>query len=413
MNEESRKNLRFNYIVNMFDGGFFGLALGFASFTAILPLFVYSLTDSALLIGLIPAIHNMGWQLPQLFTARYITRLEQFKPFVTFMTIQERLPFLGFALVAWFLPSLGTRTALIIIFILLIWQGLGAGMTANAWQNMVAKIIPSEYLATFFGMQSGVSNLLSSAGSIIAGILLTRLGSPLDFTLCFLLACVFMAVSWLFLRQTREPKRRLDTLDTGRQDFWKNIRRILVNDHSFRWFLITRLVFQFGLMAFAFYTVYAVHHHGLSEAGAGLLASVLLITQVAANPLLGWLADHWSRKYVLEIGAAATACSALLAWLAPSPAWFYLVMVLEGIANTSFWTIGLAATMDFGSEQDRPSYVGLANTMIAPTAILAPVIGGWLADEAGYAATFILAASVALLSVFLLHFFVRETRPAV
>ncbi|HEY2979937.1 MAG TPA: hypothetical protein VGJ22_02045, partial [Anaerolineales bacterium] len=55
-----RRNLRFNFIIGMLDGGFFGFALGFGSFLAIIPLFVRQLTDSALLIGLIPAIHNFG-----------------------------------------------------------------------------------------------------------------------------------------------------------------------------------------------------------------------------------------------------------------------------------------------------------------------------------------------------------------
>jgi len=60
-----QKHLRFNFTVGMFDGGFFGLGVGFASFAAIIPLFVSQLTHSALLIGLVPAIHNVCWQLPQ------------------------------------------------------------------------------------------------------------------------------------------------------------------------------------------------------------------------------------------------------------------------------------------------------------------------------------------------------------
>jgi len=67
-----RKHLRFNFLIGLLDGGAFGLGLGFASFTAIIPLFVHHLTDSALLIGLVPAIHNMGWQLPQLLTAGWL-----------------------------------------------------------------------------------------------------------------------------------------------------------------------------------------------------------------------------------------------------------------------------------------------------------------------------------------------------
>jgi len=39
--------------------------------------------------------------------------------------IQERLPFLGLALVALFLAKLGNTLALMLTFALLVWQGLG------------------------------------------------------------------------------------------------------------------------------------------------------------------------------------------------------------------------------------------------------------------------------------------------
>src|ERR671923_2278335 len=96
----SRKHLRYNITVNLMDGGFFGLAIGFASFGTILSLFVASMTDSATLIGLVPAIHATGWLLPQLFTANHTARLRRYKRTVLMRTIHERIPFLGFAIVA-------------------------------------------------------------------------------------------------------------------------------------------------------------------------------------------------------------------------------------------------------------------------------------------------------------------------
>lgn len=60
MNTELRKHFRYNFIINVLDGGFFGSALGFASFVTVLPLFVSTLTDSAILIGLASAIHSVG-----------------------------------------------------------------------------------------------------------------------------------------------------------------------------------------------------------------------------------------------------------------------------------------------------------------------------------------------------------------
>src|SRR5512146_893063 len=80
-----RRNLRFNFTIGMLDGGFFGLGMGFASFSAIIPLFVNHLTSSALLIGLIPAIHNIGWQLPQLLMAGWMTRFRRYKALTLWM----------------------------------------------------------------------------------------------------------------------------------------------------------------------------------------------------------------------------------------------------------------------------------------------------------------------------------------
>ena len=70
-------NYKHNFLVNTLDGGFFGFAMGFASFSTIVTLFVAKFSNSAILIGLIPAIHSMGWQLPQLLTAQRISQATQ------------------------------------------------------------------------------------------------------------------------------------------------------------------------------------------------------------------------------------------------------------------------------------------------------------------------------------------------
>lgn len=406
-----RSDLKHNILVNLFDGGFFGLAIGFVSFTTILPLFVSTMTDSAILVGLVPAIHNMGWQLPQLFTSKKISRLPVLKPLVLLSTVHERLPFFALALVAWSLPSIGPTAGLILTFMALIWQGLGSGLAANPWQNMIGKVIPSDFLATFFGLQSAVANLLSALGAFVAGFLLDRTQGPRGFAISFLAAIIFMAVSWFFLRQTREP--HTIRMDDGTQDIslWESMRKVFSENKPFVWFLISRMLYYMGMMAFAFFMVYAVRKLEMSEMEAGVLTSTLLITQTAANVILGRLADRWSRKGTIELGAIAALASCVLAWLAPNATWFYPVIILEGIANTAFWTIGFPILLEFGTEEQRPMFVGLGNTLIAPVAILSPILGGWLADGAGYPVTFLVSAILAAVAAFVLHFFVRDPKP--
>src|SRR3989304_5677875 len=118
LEKDIREDLKHNITANLWDGGLFGGALGFASFSTGLPLFVASMTTSALLIGLVPAIHSVGWQLPQLFTASYVSRLRSYKRSVIMTTIHERVPFLGFAIVALLLPTIGLQAGLVLNFIL-------------------------------------------------------------------------------------------------------------------------------------------------------------------------------------------------------------------------------------------------------------------------------------------------------
>jgi MFS family permease len=407
----NNKDLVYNYVVNILDGAFFGFALGFASFSTIIPLFISTLTDSATLIGLIPAFHTVGWQLPQLFTARRISRLPRYKPYVLLTTIHERIPFLGLALIAWFAPQINNNLALAIAFMFLLWQGFGGGFAGNAWQNMIGKVIPSRYLATFFGMQSAAASLLAAGGAVVAGILLERLDNPLNYSLSFLLAGLLMMVSFVFIALTRESPRVVVEETHAPPPLWNTIVATLKSNRNFTSFLIARILSQFGMMAFAFYVVYAVRYHGMSAGMAGIMTSVLFITQVIANPLLGRIADHWSRKHIMEIGGIAIAISALLAWQAPDLSWFYLVFILVGIANTTFWTVSMALTLDFGTEEERPTYVGMANTLIAPASVAAPLLGGWLADTAGFNYTFITAAAAGVGTALLLFFFVREPGP--
>ncbi len=417
LKSNSDKNLVHNFVVNLFDGGFFGFALGFASFVTVIPLFVSTMTNSALLIGLIPAIHNVGWQLPQLLTANRVARLRRVKPMVLLITINERFPFLGLAAIAWFAPYLHVKLALVLTFLLLIWQGLGGGFTATAWQSMIVKIIPSELRGTFLGAQGSAANLLASGSAIIAGFILEKVDSPLDFTLCFLFATGAMVFSWGSLAMTREQdspnSASLSENSSLIQELGILARQslaILRKDNNFVWFLICRMTTQVGAMAFAFYVVYAVRFYGMSESTAGVMTSVLLVTGIIANPVLGWIGDRFDHRLVMAGGALFAALSAAIAWMAPSVGWFYLVVILTGIANTTMWTVTMTMNMHFGSDAERPTYIGMANTLIAPATILAPLAGGWLADNAGYSATFATSVIGGLVTALLLVLKLRDPR---
>jgi MFS family permease len=411
LEQSVRKHLRFNLTVNLLDGGFFGLGWGFGSIGTILPLFVSHMTTSALLIGLIPAIHAVGWQFPQLFMANSVSRLRRYKPMVMLLTIHERIPYLGLALVALFLGALGNKLALALTFVMLIWQGLGAGFTANAWQSMVAKIIPSDWRGTFFGAQAALANVLMSVAAIAAGYILDRMHAPLNFALCFALTAVGMGLSYIAIGLTREPVDNEKSIPAYQSSPWRGGLEILRRDRNFTAYLVIRLLSQFATMGFAFYIVYGLRRFGMSDLTAGFLTAALMITSTVANAVMGWLGDRLGHRAMLIAGSVAVTLSSLMAWGAPSINWLYPVFILSGLANVAYWTIGMAITVEFGSEETRPTYIGLSNTLVAPFSIIAPLIGGLIAETAGFQVTFMVSAVGGLVIAILLFWLVRDPRP--
>lgn len=410
MQNEIRRNVRFNFAVNVFDGGFFGMALGFASFVTIFPLFVSKFTDSSILIGLIASLHLIGWQLPQILTANHVARLRRFKPMVIRLTVHERWPFLALALVALASPSLDPNVTLLLIFVLVGWQAFGGGFAATAWQSMVAKIMPAERRGTFYGAQSALANLLSSGGSVAAGIiLLGASGSNEGFAVCFLIAGILMFFSFAFITRTREPESPVSAEPhLSGVAFRRGLWSILRKDKNYRLFIIARMLIQAASVGSAFYTVFAVQRFHMDEAAAGILTAVYLIAATIGNPLFGWLGDHWSRRLMFAFGGLLAGLSAAVALLAPSANWFIVVYALFGLSNGASWTSANAMTVDFSSERERPYYIGLGNTLVAPVTLLAPMFAGWLADTVSHEATFSFAAAAGLLTALVAFFVLRE-----
>ncbi len=410
LEKDIRQNLKHNVTVNLWDGGLFGVALGFASFGTILPLFVDTMTDSATLIGLVPAIHSTGWLLPQLFTASHVSRLRQYKRTVLMMTIHERAPFIGLAIVALLVPFIGLNAGLVLTFLLLTWQGLGGGFTANAWTSMISKIIPPSTRGTFFGVQAGLANLFISMSAIGAGYLLDYLASPWDFAACFLLASLFFALSWFALALTREPEDTNKVIPEEKSHFWEDSKKILRKDANFNWFLAARFLSQFATMGFSFYIIYALRRFDMDTVTAGFLTATLTISQTVANAGMGWLGDKFGHRSMLILGAFAAMFSAILAWNAASLTWFYPISILTGLANVSIWTIGMTMTVDFGTEAERPIYIGLSQTLTAPATIIAPILGGWIADSVGFIPTFSISTILSAVMIGILLILVKDPR---
>ena len=275
---------------------------------------------------------------------------------------------------------------------------------------MISKIIPPESRGTFFGFQAALANLFISFAAVAAGYLLDYLPPRVDFATCFLIASIFFGLSWVALSLTREPEDTEKVIPEVRTHFWDDSKKILRRDPNFRWFLAARFLSQFAIMGFSFYIVYALRSFHMNAVTAGYLTATLTVSQTIANASMGWLGDKYGHRLMLVLGAVTALASSILAWNAASIAWFYPIFAFAGFTYVSIWTSGLAMTVDFGSEADRPIYIGLSQTLTAPATILAPLLGGWIADSAGFIPTFSISTLLSVAMIAILVFLVKDPR---
>ena len=410
LDAEMQQNLRWNFTFNVLDGAFFWLGLSFISTATILPLFVSKISPNPLLIGLLAMIGQSGWYLPQLFTAGWIEQLPRKKPVVAnlgFFT--ERLPLFFLPLAALLAVSHPTW-ALIVFFTAFAAHGLGAGVVAPAWTDLIGRCFPVDLRGRYFGISSFIGTGLGAVGAIYSGRLLGAYPFPFNFALSFTLAIVFITLSWIFLELVREPTRPIpDEVVEQRGRSWRKIRNIVRTDENFRNYLLVRLLAAFGTMAAGFVTVAAIQRWAIADSQVGYFTAALLIGQTLGNLIAGVVADRHGHRLSLMISISITVTAYLLALVAPSPVWYNAVFLLMGVGAGMMIVSGVLINLEFSRPEHRPSYVGIANTTNGVGNMLAPLIGGLLA-AVGYNFLFAAAAGFGILALLIMISVVNEPR---
>lgn len=424
-------NTTWNFSVSLWDISFITLGISFISRETVVPVLVSQLTDSKLVIGLVPAMWSLGLYLPQLLTANWAESMPYKKPFVMVIGFfLERLPYLLIGLVVLSFAVERPTVALVAVLVGIGLASSGAGLGTPPWLDMIAKVIPVRRRGIWLGLGHGLGQLMGVIGAFFVGRILISRAFPGNYALLFFLAFGFVVVSWVGLALTREPVSEVTKKAVPLSRYLGRVSTVLKRDINYRRYLISKSMVNLGGMSAGFFAVYGTEMFSLDGRGVGLLTAVLVGTQAIFNPLLGLLADRVGHKTVLATAAffvflaplsalvvggmgAAPPQGGGFAWpsvLGSVPFGLLLTFIFLGTFLAADHTSPLPIILEFSAPEDRPSYIGLTNTVLAPILIGAPILGGWLAGALGFATMFRVALAVGALAFFLMVFWVREPR---
>ena len=390
---------------------FYVLAISLISRETILPLLVSTLTDSKIIIGLIPAIHSISFYLPQLFVANHAERLKRKLPFVVIGSgLIQRIPYLlaGFAILLF--AEDAPALALILLFLLLGLGAFGGGVVTPAWFTMIGKVLPVHRRGIFFGLSDGGGMLMGFVGAFFVGVTLDQVEYPLNFATLFFCTAIVMVISWVCLALTREPDSPIVKKSIPMRRYFKQLPTILREHHNYRRFMISYSINRLSMMSVGFFIVFGNENFSLSGADVGRMTAILIGSQAVMQLVMGWVGDKWGHKLNLILSAFAITLSAVLAVSATElnaliPAFMLLGMAIA-CDNISKFNI----VLEFAVPEDQPTFIGLTNTLLAPTTFLAPIIGGWIATVFNFQIMFMITMVCGIIGGLLLLFWVEEPR---
>ncbi|WP_283679862.1 MFS transporter [Lentilactobacillus sp. Marseille-Q4993] len=119
--------------------------------------------------------------------------------------------------------------------------------------------------------------------------------------------------------------------------------------------------------------------HGL--AFQSWIMSAYLLTTAITTPIYGKLADTLGRKKVFQFGVIVFSLGSLLSGLSPSIIFLIMSRALQGIGAGAVMPLTFTIIADYYSFEERARIMAFNNTAWGLSALIGPLLGGFLVDN--------------------------------
>lgn len=289
------------------------------------------------------------------------------------------------------------------IWVLLAWRlvaGAGSALYMTGAQIYLIDIAVDDQRARYIATNQGALLLGVSVGPAVGGLLADAYGLRAPFLVVGAGAAITAVYSFLRLPETRRASPVSDD-PVGDGIAMRTSRRRFVTSRQF---------VAVGLVSFSIFSIRSGYRQtlvpiegadrfGFDTGDLGLLFTLLGLIGLALVGPAGWLADRFGRKpviipsgYIAVAGVAATA-------IADTPMWFIAGLMLSAVGTGVSGPAPAAFVADLAPAELRGSAMGLYRTWGDLGLVLAPLLGGALADLTSIRIAMLAISAVAALAV--------------
>jgi MFS family permease len=396
-----RADHRRNWAGFLVDYVLFTIGLTFAGMSTVLPAFAARLTANPVLIGLVGALWQAGWLLPQIFAAHYLSTAPQKLPVIKLFGWIGRPVFLLLAIVLLLSGSAAPALLLLLLYVATFYFSFTDSVAGVAWFDVLGKAFTHRQRGRMIGVAQATAGVCSiAAGAAIGWILESSgLGFPDNYALILGLSsvCFIAALGGMYL--IREPFEPVAAERQGMHEYLPGLLRLIRTDRTFLRVNASRLLISMTAVAAPLYAVFALKQLGIAEANVGLFAIAQTVGGALAGLVFGWIVDRAGSHVVIRVVGGVYFLAPCLVFAAgavgPAAARVALMsaaFLMIGLGDGSFLLGYLNYVLEIAPAGQRPVYIGLTNTL-AGVVVLFPFLGGMIADLGGYRLAFLVAAA--------------------
>ncbi len=148
----------------------------------------------------------------------------------------------------------------------------------------------------------------------------------------------------------------------------------------------------------------------LNDAQIGRVTTLFFVFYTVAAPLMGPLADRYSRRMVIVLGAFTWSGVTLLTAVTHSYLALLIRHTLVGVGEASFVTVSPTFVVDLFPEERRGRVLGVFYLAIPVGTALGYLIGGYFGTRFGWRAPFYIAGAPGFLLAFIMMFIPEPKR---
>ena len=405
-----QRNLTRNFTAHLVHGMLGQTGFRLLNAPTFLPAYIMLLSGgSNMAVGFSSALQSFGMMLTPMFGANLIEHRKQVLPAAFSTGWGMRGMVLAIALSGLVLP---TPWALWAIMLFLGIFGLFQGIQGVIFNVLMAKVIPVSKRGRLTGMRNFLAGIISAGVAWLSGqYLVGDTPTAAGYSYTFLLAFVLTSVGLSALVAVREPEPPVVRPKQTLRSRLAQIPALLRSDAAFTRYFAARALATMGRMAMPFYILHEGHTAALSGATLGILTFAFTLSGTFSNLFWGPIGDRYGfRLSFLASIALWVAATLLLMLVSGNLPVTVLVFVGIGAAVQGFQNASQNMTLEFGTRDDLPIRIAIANTTSETAGTIGPLLGGVLAAIAGYQAVFLVSIVFLILGGAMVARYVPEPR---